>query len=65
MFRRKMKDYRVTIIFKDKQEDMLVNGYSKAEVLDIITDLLIKSSLWSFKSKDEFKLKCKREHIEH
>lgn len=61
MFRRKRnKTYLVTLITKDKVEDMYVTGKSKRDVKKLVSGVLLNCSLFPFKSKQDFKIKCKR-----
>lgn len=61
MFRRKRnKTYLVTLITKDKVENMYVTGKSKKDVKKLVSGVLLNCSLFKFKTKNEFKIKCKR-----
>lgn len=65
MFRRKRnKKYLVTLITKDKVEDMYVTGKSKKEVKKLVSGVLLNCSLFKFKTEKDFKLKCKRVYEE-
>lgn len=61
MFHRKSnKTYLVTLITKDKVEDMYVTGKSKRDVKKLVSGVLLNCSLFNFKTENDFKLKCKR-----
>ena len=61
MFRRKRnKTYLVTLITKDKIENMYVTGKSKRDVKKLVSGVLLNCSLFPFKNKRDFKIKCKR-----
>lgn len=59
-FKKKNKTYYVTLITKDKKESMYVTGKSKKEVKEMVSSVVINCSLFPFKSKEDFKIKCKR-----
>lgn len=65
MFRRKRnKTYLVTLITKDKVEDMYVTGKSKRDVKKLVSGVLLNCSLFTFKTKQDFKLKVKSAKLE-
>lgn len=65
MFRRKRnKTYLVTLITKDKVEDMYVTGKSKKDVKKLVSGVLLNCSLFAFKTKQDFKLKVKSANLE-
>ena len=60
IFRRKDKHYLITLIDDKKTETMQVNAKSGRLAKKIVSDLLIRCSLFPYKTKKDFKLKCKK-----
>lgn len=59
-FKKRNKIYYVTLITKDKKESMYVTGKSKKEVKEMVCSVVINCSLFPFKTKKDFKVRCKR-----
>lgn len=56
--KKKYKDYLVVLIYKGKREKMQVRAKSKIEAKNTVSKTVLNCSLYSFKSKKDFKLKC-------
>ncbi len=56
----KSKRYIVAIITKKGIDYVETIATNKKEAMDIVTEVLLKCSIFHFKSRNEFQLKCKR-----
>lgn len=56
----KRKKYVVAIITKNGIDYVETIATNKKEAIGIVTDVLLKCSIFNFKSREDFKLKCKR-----
>ncbi|MBQ8902551.1 MAG: hypothetical protein IJY87_05810 [Bacilli bacterium] len=60
MMKRKMKNYIVIIIEKNKTQEVQVKANNKKEAKDMVIDVLTKCDLFKVKDINKIKLKCKR-----
>ena len=58
--KRKMKNYIVIIIEKNKTQEVKVKANNKKEAKDMVIDVLTKCDLFKVKDINKIKLKCKR-----
>lgn len=58
--KRKMKNYIVIIIEKNKKQEVQVKANNKKEAKDMVIDVLTKCDLFKVKDINKIKLKCKR-----
>jgi len=58
--KRKMKNYIVIIIEKNKTQEVQVKANNKKEAKDMVIDVLTKCDLFKVKDINKIKLKCKR-----
>ena len=58
--KRKMKNYIVIIIEKNKTQEVQVKANNKKEAKDMVIDVLTKCNLFKVKDINKIKLKCKR-----
>lgn len=59
ILKRKNKDYLVTIITKTSSESMTLKAKSKRQAKKLVRSVVINCSLYPFKRKKDFRLKCK------
>ena len=60
ILKRKMKNYIVIIIEKNKTQEVQVKANNKKEAKDMVIDVLTKCDLFKVKDINKIKLKCKR-----
>lgn len=58
--KRKMKNYIVIIIEKNKTQEVQVKANNKKEAKDMVINVLTKCDLFKVKDINKIKLKCKR-----
>ncbi len=56
----KRKRYVVAIITKNGVDYVETIATNKKEAIDIVTEVLLKCSIFNFKNKSQFILKCKK-----
>ncbi len=56
----KRKRYVVAIITKNGVEYVETIASNKKEAIDVVTEVLLKCSIFNFKNKSQFILKCKK-----
>lgn len=56
----KRKDYIVSISCNNKVQFVQVKAKSKREALSMVTDVLMKCSIFSFISNNKFELSCRK-----
>ena len=60
----KRKDYLITIIADGTKESFLASANSKKEAINKVSDIVIKSSIYPYKSLKEFEIICKQIKIQ-
>lgn len=54
------KDYIVARISNKKVEYVQVRAKNKKEAMTMVTEVLLKCKMFNFNSREQFKLKCKK-----